>query len=367
MACPGCEQGREFLVYCFFVLVQVMTNEQWRIVLDVVRGTYEGPPVTGFIIDSPWIPGWNSISHLDYYGSEQVWLNANRKVIDTFPDTIFLPGFWSEYGMCTEPSAFGAKCSWHAEQMPDALKIMDDVGGIADLAVPDVRKDGLLPLIIQRLQAMQPHIREMGHDIKFAIARGPLNIASFLMGSTELMMAMMLQPDDIHKFMRIITDFSVDWLRYQKEVFPSIEGILLLDDIVGFLGEAEVKGFAVPYIKEIFGSFDADIRFFHNDANGIVSTPFIGEMGVNLYNFSFEHSINEIRALAGPDIALLGNLPPRDVLAAGDPETVQRKTAEMVKGVTDKGRIIWSCGGGMPPDVSTENLQAFINSIRIHA
>ncbi len=340
-----------------------MTNKQWQIITGLVSGNAAEKPVTGFIIDSPWLPGWYGISNIEYYASERNWIEANRKAIETFPDTIFFPGFWSEYGMCTEPSAFGAKCIWNAIQLPHADRVIADLSQIKDIRIPDPTSDGLLPFIIQRLKSMEPEIKNMGHEIKFAIARGPLNIASFLMGTSELMTGILLQPDDIHKLMRTITDFSVSWLRYQKEVFPGIEGIFLLDDIVGFIAEAECKTFAVPYIKEIFQAFDTKIRFFHNDANGLVSTPFIREMGVNLYNFSFEHSINEIRELAGPEVVLLGNLPPRDVLASGTPEEVSEKTMEMVKFTLDKQRIIWSCGGGMPPDVSTENINAFLETI----
>ena len=32
-------------------------------------------------------------------------------------------------------------------------------------------------------------------------------------------------------------------------------------------------------------------------------------MGVNLFNFSFNHSLGEIRELAGDDVVLLGNIP----------------------------------------------------------
>jgi len=341
-----------------------MTNEQWSTLNSIVQGNYNGPPVTGFIIDSPWIPGWYGVNHIEFYGSDRIWMDANKKVEETFPGTMFIPGFWSEYGMCTEPSAFGAKFRWLKDQMPHAGTIMSDLSKIGDLKVPDPRSDGLLPFMIQRLKSMQPEIREMGHEIKFAVARGPLNIASFLMGTSELMMAMMLQPEETHQLLRIITDFSVNWIRHQKDVFETIDGIILLDDIVGFIGEPEVKAFAVPYIKEIFGSFNAEIRLFHNDANGLVSTPFISEMGVNLYNFSFEHSLNEIRELAGEDVALLGNLPPRDVLAAKSPEDVIAETRKMVEETRDRSRIVWSCGGGMPPGVSTENIRAFIDTIQ---
>ncbi len=340
-----------------------MTKDQWTALTSLISEKTPERPLTGFIIDSPWIPGWYGISTLEYYSSERSWMDANKKAIETFPDTLFLPGFWSEYGMCSEPSAFGAKCIWQKNDLPHAAKVITDLSQVSDLTCPDPTTDGLLPFIIERLLKMQPEINDMGHEIKFAVARGPLNIASFLMGTTELMMAIMLQPEEMHQFMRIITDFSKKWIQHQKEVFPSIEGILLLDDIVGFVGEPELKAFAVPYIKEIFSSFDAEIRFFHNDANGIVSTPFLEEMGVNLFNYSFEHSINDIRKLAGPNIALLGNLPPRDVMAAGTREQVIAETKKMIEECDDKQRIVWSLGGGMSQDTPTENITAFIETI----
>jgi uroporphyrinogen decarboxylase len=133
---------------------------------------------------------------------------------------------------------------------------------------------------------------------------------------------------------------------------------------VGFVGEDECREFVVPYLKPIFAAFETQVRFFHNDAHGLVSTPFLKEIGVNLFNFSFEHSIDEIRELAGPEVALLGNLPPRDVLMSATPEVIKAETIKMWSEVEDKKAIIWSCGGGVPQNVPTENMQAFIETIR---
>jgi uroporphyrinogen decarboxylase len=340
-----------------------MTNQQWELLLKTVHGETPAQPVTGFIVDSPWIPGWAGISTLQFYSSEEVWFQANKKVIETFPEIIFLPGFWSEFGMCTEPSAFGAKLVWNSYNLPHADRIMSDISEAANLKVPNPKTDGLLPFVIQRLLNYQKSINDMGHEIKFAVARGPLNIASFLMGTTELMMGFMMDPEGSHKLLDTITRFTVDWLQYQKEMFPSIEAMLVLDDIVGFIGDDECREYAVPYLKRIFSAFDSKLNFFHNDAQGLISTPYLKEMGVNLFNFSFEHSMSEIRALAGPEIALIGNLPPRDVLAAKSPEEVRAETIKMVREFGDKSRVIWSCGGGMPPNVTTENILAFKETI----
>lgn len=341
-----------------------MNNQQWNDLLKVIHGEKPEKPPIGFIIDSPWIPGWAGISILQYYCSDRHWMDSNRKAIELFPDAMFLPGFWSEYGMCSEPSAFGAKQIWHETNLPHANRTIHDISDIANMVKPNPKTDGLLPFIIQRLENNQDEIRRMGHEIKFAVARGPLNIASFLMGTTEFMMAIMMNPEEVHRLLKIITDFTVDWLQLQKEKFQTIDGILLLDDIVGFVGEDECREFAVPYLKQAFGAFDSKVRFFHNDAQGLISTPFLKEAGINLFNFSFEHSINEIRQLAGPEIALLGNLPPRDVLAALSPEEVARRTREMWNEVDDKSRIVWSCGGGMPQNVPTENIRIFIETIK---
>ena len=211
---------------------------------------------------------------------------------------------------------------------------------------------------------IRDRIRQEGHEIRFAIARGPLNIASFLMGTSEFMMALIMNPEDCHRLLRLITDFTIDWLQLQKESFPSIDGILVLDDIVGFIDDQNCRDFAVPYLKEIFHSFDAKLRFFHNDANGLVSTPYLKDMDINLFNFSFDHSFNQIRELAGEDITLLGNLPPRDVLAEGSADEVKKAVKDMYASIDNKERIIWSVGGGMPQGVSTGNLKVFLETLQ---
>jgi uroporphyrinogen decarboxylase len=82
-------------------------------------------------------------------------------------------------------------------------------------------------------------------------------------------------------------------------------------------------------------------------------------MGVNLFNFSFEHRLDQMRKECGQQVVLLGNIPPRDVLARGNPEDVRRSVVDARASIADPQRLILSCGGGVPPGVSTANLDAF--------
>jgi len=339
-----------------------MTGKQWDKLLAVINGESVEPIPVGFIIDSPWLPGWAGMSTIDYFSNEQMWFEANLKAVRQFPDIIFLPGFWAEFGMCTEPSAFGTKCLWQENELPFADRIITDIKDVHSLGKPNPKTDGLLPFALNRLKHYGDQIEQAGHSIKFAVSRGPLNVASFLTGSTEFLMAIRTDPAETHKLLGIVTDFIIDWLELQARTFPSIDGILVLDDIVGFLGEEDFKNTALPYLKRIFQSFETSVKFFHNDAPGLICAPYLSEISVNLFNFSFQHTLTRMKELTNDDVTLLGDIPTRDVLAAGTPEDVRNSVKTALGLLSSRQRIILSCGGGIPPGVSTENIEAFLSA-----
>jgi len=262
--------------------------------------------------------------------------------------------------MCTEPSAFGVKCIWPKNQLPFAEKVITNIQDVCSLQKPDPKTDGLPPFVLNRLEHYQHQIQKAGHLIKFAISRGPLNVASFLLGSTEFLTAIRTHPDETQKLLGTVTDFIIDWLELQAETFPSIDGIFVLDDIVGLIGDDDFKQVALPYLSRIFQSFDVTVKFFHNDAPGPVCAPYLPEIGINLFNFSYLHTLAEMKKLTNNTVTLLGNIPPRDVLATGTPQQVRSSVKAALDLVEEKGRIVLSCGGGMPPDVPTENIEAFL-------
>ena len=335
-----------------------MTEQQWNLLCSVISGESNGSIPVGLIIDSPWLPGWAGVSILDYFHDPAKWLDANLRAVREFPDVIFIPGFWAEYGMCSEPAAFGAKCIWYENSFPSVEKTIHEMAGINHLAKPNCETDGFQPYLIKRLQNARKQIEAEGHAIRMAVARGPLNIASYLTGHTEFLMALKLEPAATHQLLKIVTDFLCDWIRFQVKTFDSIDGMLLLDDLLGFLSPADFEEFALPYMKAIFDSVDVSVKALHNDAHGLTTAKYLPQMGVNLFNFSHNHSYEEIFARAGKEVALLGNIPPRDVLAAGTPEQIEQSVQNSLLSIPQGCRVIMSCGGGTPPDVTTENIQA---------
>jgi len=85
---------------------------------------------------------------------------------------------------------------------------------------------------------------------------------------------------------------------------------------------------------------------------------------VNMFNMGFEISLNDLKDLTQHKVTLLGNIPPRDVLARGTREDVVRETMSLLDSLKEPKQVIFSCGGGMPPGVTSENLAAFVKTVR---
>jgi uroporphyrinogen-III decarboxylase len=173
----------------------------------------------------------------------------------------------------------------------------------------------------------------------------------------------MMDPEATHRLLRKITDFLKSWHKLQHDTFPTIDGILMLDDIVGFISEEDFLEFGYPYLKELYDGNDS-IRFFHNDADCTVSVKYYPELGINLYNPGIHLSLSELRAATDDQLTILGNIPPRDVLASGTPLEVAATVQSLKEEADGFNRIVYSCGGGMPPGVKTENIRAFLETLK---
>jgi uroporphyrinogen decarboxylase len=340
-----------------------MTDIQWRDLLAVLRGEVLRPLPVGFIADCPWLPGWCGMDIADYLSSENLWFEANRKAMEAFPDVWFLPGFWSEFGMCTEPSAFGSRCIFPRNEFPFAEKTITRVEQIDDLLVPDPSTDGLPPFMLNRLRWARPRLEELGHRIRFSVSRGPLNVASFLMGPTEFLMALKTDPERIHRLLKLVTDFLQQWHALQRETFDTIDGMFLLDDIVGMMGEPDFVTFALPCLRELY-DVPVAVKFFHNDAPCAHSIRYYADLGINLYNPGIHTPLETLHQLCNHRLTILGTVPPRDVLAQGTPDEVRAAVQALRAKLDDPSRLILSCAGGLPPGVSTANLEAFIAAAR---
>jgi MtaA/CmuA family methyltransferase len=338
-----------------------VTPEQWKIFKAAALSgerPKKGVP-TALIVDSPWIPGFTGITHMDYFTVPEAWLKANLEVEERFPDMTFLPGFWVEYGMAAEPSAFGVKVGWEERGVPSVYPMIADAAEIQRLQVPNPLTDGLMPFVLNYYKRAEKALAGEGQHIKMVAGRGPLAIAGHLRGVTELMMDIKLNPEAAKQLLDLATQTVIAWIKAQAAALSEVEGILVLDDIVGFLSPDDYREFAHPLLKKIFSAFPDMVKVYHNDARTDHIIEGLADTGFHVLNFSHNHDIGEYKKRVGDKIRLLGNVPPRDILVNGTPADVTAHAKACIQKTGGKG-IILSAGGGASMDTPAANLDALI-------
>jgi uroporphyrinogen-III decarboxylase len=314
------------------------------------------------IVDSPWLPGYAGIDTRDYLLFPDKWFEINKGLLERFPGAVWIPGFWVEYGMAAEPSAFGAKLRFYSDRPPAIEPLVTDLAFWADVKPADPSEDGLMPLVLRLYEVMDDRLRSEGLGINMVCARGPMTLASWLVGVTPLMMGLVTDPEVVSRILDTATTTIIRWLRAQLDVLHHPEGVMLLDDIVGMVSKRHYDELIHLHLRRIFDEFDGLIRVYHNDTPCPHLLDSLAEANFDVLNFSHEMDIGEVKARVGHRVALMGNVPPLDVGVRGTPEDVKRWARECLAKGAPGGGMILSFGGGVSPGTPPENIDALLEA-----
>jgi uroporphyrinogen decarboxylase len=317
------------------------------------------------IVDSPWLPGYAGIDTRDYFLFPDKWLEIHKGLPARFPDAVWIPGFWVEYGMAAEPSAFGVKIRFHTDSPPSLEPVVTDLAFWAEAARPaNPQEDGLMPLVLRLYEVMDERLHAEGMSIKMVCARGPMAVASWLSGITPLMMELATEPDRLNGLLEVMTTSIIRWLHAQLDVLHQPEGIMVLDDIVGMVSKRHYEEIVHPHLRRIFDEFDGLLRVYHNDTPCPHLLESLAEANFDVFNFSHKIDVGEAKARMGHRVALMGNVPPLDVGVRGTPADVTAWARECLAKGAPGGGMILSFGGGVSPGTPPENVDALLEAAR---
>lgn len=316
------------------------------------------------IVDSPWLPGYEGVNTLDYFLFPDQWYEMNRRLLDRFPGALWIPGFWVEYGMAAEPSAFGARIHFHPNRPPSIEPVVTDIAHWADAPLPDVYEDGFMPFVLELYKHTEDRLAADGLSRHMVAARGPMVTASWVMGVSDLMTGIANRPKEISKFLDTVTTTIINWLRAQLETLREPEGIMLLDDIVGMVSVEHYQEFCAPLLRRIFDEFEGLIRIYHNDTPCPHLFPALAEANFDVFNFTHEVDIAKAKAQMGHRVAMMGNVPPLTVGVRESPEVVAASAKACLDKAAPGGGMILSVGGGVSPEMPAENIDALLEAAR---
>ena len=339
-------------------------NTTWERFKQAARLSEPDQVPVALIVDSPWLPGYVGIDTRDYFLFPEKWLEINLGLLERFPDAVWIPGFWVEYGMAAEPSAFGVKLRFHPDRPPSIEPLVTDLSFWASVKPANPQEDGLMPLVLRLYKVMDERLQADGLGIRMICARGPMTVASWLAGVTPLMMGLVIHPDEVSRILDTMTTSIIRWLHAQLDTLRQPEGIMLLDDIAGMVSRSHYEEFVHPNMRRIFDEFAGLIRVYHNDTPCPHLLKSLAEANFDVFNFSHEMDIGEVKAKMGHRVAVMGNVPPLDVGVRGTPAEVARWARGCLEKVAPGGGMILSFGGGVSPGTPPENIDALLEAAR---
>lgn len=341
-----------------------MRPDQWHRFKKAAKRAGAATPPLALIVDSPWIPGFLGVSHLDYYLDPEVWFQANLRIHRQFPDVIFFPSWWAEYGMAIEPSAIGARVSFDGDRTPNVRSMLFHLDDVERLAPVDPYADGLMPFALHRYRTHKQRIFDAGYTLPVVTARGPLCTAAFVYDLNRLLMDMKQDPAGVHRLLSHVNECIIQWLKAQADVIgPCVEGIFLLDDIVGFISRDLYLEFAHPYLKQICDAFPREwVKVYHNDASVKQFLEDLPDTGFDVLNFTHKIDAVEVARRTGGRMCLMGNVAPLELGVRGTPRQVQESALAILQ-QTGGRNLILSVGGGVSTGMPAENIEALQTAV----
>ena len=146
-----------------------MLPHQWETFKRAARLEKLDKIPMALIIDSPWMPGYLGIKHLDYFLDPELWFQSNLKIMQEFPDIIFVPSWWMEYGMAAEPSVLGAKIKFWQDNTPSEYHTLYRLEDIDNFPEYEVEADAFAGLTLHRIGMHRQRILDAGY-ILFRLA-----------------------------------------------------------------------------------------------------------------------------------------------------------------------------------------------------
>jgi uroporphyrinogen decarboxylase len=326
-------------------------------------GEPEQVPVA-LIVDSPWLPGYAGIDTRDYFLLPETWLEINLGLLDRFPGAVWIPGFWVEYGMAAEPSAFGVIPRFYPDRPPSIEPVLNDLEFWSGVKPADPEQAGLMPLILRLYEIMEERLQAQGLGIRMVAARGPMTLASWLTGVTPLLMGVATDPAAVSRLLEMTTTTIIRWLQAQLDRLRQPEGILLLDDVVGMVSPHHYESLIQPHLRRIFDQFEGLIRIYHNDTPCPRLLESLVQANFDVFNFSHKMDMGQVKAVMGHRVALMGNVPPLDVGVRGTPADVAQWARNCLQKGAPGGGMILSFGGGVSGETPAGNIDALLKAAR---
>jgi uroporphyrinogen decarboxylase len=221
------------------------------------------------------------------------------------------------------------------------------------------RETGFLPEAIRILH------RELGPAVPIlGFTAAPWTLACYMVegraqeGFAKAKGFMYEDPRVFHALLEKIAQATVPYLKAQ--IAAGASAVQLFDTWCGELSLSEYQEFALPATQELISALKSTrvpVILYTKASHHLL--PAVVRSGADVLSVDWRVSMRELRKLAGPRIAIQGNVDP--AVLCGPAQKIRESVADAVGQLQGHGHIL-NLGHGILPGTPVENAETFIRT-----
>ena len=240
------------------------------------------------------------------------------------------------------------------------VKSTEDIDELA-LFDPNIAKE--CPQFTQvMVEGLKETSRILEEDLHICgLSWGPITAAGYLMGTEDMLMMTMMDPDMVKKLMVKVAPFVT---AMQNKMIESGATVMWMADPTSsgdLMSPSMFKEYSYPALKEVI----SDVKTEHDvsaylhicgDTLGII--PMMPELKVDCFSFDHAVDVGKAKKIAGRKTALMGNIDPVRMILSSTPDQITDECYRIIDAAGRDGGFILAPGCETPQASPDENVRA---------
>jgi uroporphyrinogen decarboxylase len=240
--------------------------------------------------------------------------------------------------------------------LPEPVRTAADVAKLR-IFDPEVETGFLMEALRRTTKLAGPDVPVLG------FAASPWTLACYMVegrtkeGFATVKNFLYSEPKVFRELLHKIAQATIPYLKAQ--IAAGVSAVQLFDTWCGELDLHDYTEFVLPAVQEIIAALGSSVPVIYYTKASHHLLPAIVRVGANVLSVDWRIPLGELRKLAGPRVAIQGNLDPAILFAPQD--KIRSKTLDIVAELSGHGHIL-NLGHGILQHTPVENAQLFIRT-----
>lgn len=229
----------------------------------------------------------------------------------------------------------------------------------------DITQYKYVNIWLEAVRLLKGHFKNEIH-IRGNCDQAPFSLASMMRTLQQWMMDLLTSEEQALKLVDYCTDVCCQFIRLMAETGADM--VSNGDRPAGpeLISPGMYAKFALPYEKKLVETaHQCGLPYaLHICGDTDLILESIPATGTDAVELDYRTDARKAHDLFKESITFIGNIDPSGILALGTVEDVKRQAAELLGIFADTPRFILNAGCALPADTPSENIKAFVQSVR---